>query len=114
MEVRWSCESEDVQSRRSSQVKWKTIAPVKKTRSSGNKLPGDLPNRVTSETRAHVGCDFGPFWFEVRIHETQEQLSVNIVIPGPRHDEVNRRDGCSRIGSRCETCKQNKGEVRLK
>jgi len=67
------------------------------TRDSGNKLHQDLPNSLTGEHWAHVGCDFGPFRFEIGIDETQEKLSVTFSIPWARHDDEGRSDGGSRI-----------------
>jgi hypothetical protein len=51
--------------------KWMMATPVGDTRESGNRLPEDLPNGLASECWAHVGCDFSPFRFQIRIHETQ-------------------------------------------
>lgn len=65
------------------------ITPVEETKWSVNKLPEDVPNRLAGETRAHAGSDFEPVRFKVGVHETKEELSLSIVIPGIRHDQAN-------------------------
>ncbi len=50
----------------------KLITPLKGTKAPGNKLSGNVPNRLACETLAHACCNFGPFGLEIRVHQKKE------------------------------------------